>query len=123
MKLVILMLFRGIKMTNIDRIKKDLMEGLYSSNPAACANDKAILAGEYATLCGLLEDNLSKRAAVWNEMRKNFKSDTACSRAYEQTDAGRDEMALRLRMKSIEKMSAALTALLKVAEGEKLNQW
>ena len=108
-------------MDNINRISKNLIDGTYSNNPAACAEDKAILSGEYAWICGQMESILQRKPAIWNTMRKNVKSDTACENAWEMTSDGLNEMGLRMRLKSCEKMMQGLGSLLKLAEGESKN--
>lgn len=102
-------------MDNITRIQNELREGQFTSNPHGAAEAKALLAGEYAWICGQMEDILKRKAAVWNEIRKNVKSDTAAERAYEATADGLNEQGLRLRMKSVERMMSALTSLINLA--------
>lgn len=108
-------------MQNINRISESLRKGFYVSNPHESAMDLAILAGEYAFIMGMLEDILQRKPGIWSEMRKNFKSDTACERAWESTKDGIDESGLRLRAKSVEKMMSALKSLIRLAEGEARN--
>jgi hypothetical protein len=110
-------------MENLQRIQKNLVDGFYKSNPKACAEDRAILSGEYAWICGQMETILSRKPAIWNEIRKGVKSDTACDRAYEMTIDGLDEIGLKLRLKSCEKMMQGLSSLLKLAEGESKNMY
>lgn len=109
-------------MENINRISEGLRKGHYTTNPHLSANDLAVLAGEYAFVMGQLEMILQRKPAIWSEMRKNFKSDTACERAWEATADGMNEAGLRLRAKSVEKMMSALKSLLRIAEGEAKNQ-
>ncbi len=106
---------------NYNRIMDGLREGYYRSNPAWCANDLSILSGEYAWICGQLEEILVKKPAWWNVEREKVKSDTACEKQWEQTEDGVNEMGLRMRMKGAEKMMSALKSLLRVAEGESHN--
>ena len=114
-----------MEIDNISRIRDGLREGIYSNNPALCATDRAILSGEFAWICGQLEIILSRKPVIWNNMRSNpaIKSDTACERKYQQTEDGVNEMGLKLRLKSCEKMMNGLSGLLKIAEGQKNNQW
>lgn len=108
-------------MENIHRISYGLRNGLYTSNPHDCANDLAILAGEYAFLLGQWEQILQRKPAMWTQMRVAFDSDKACDRAWEATKDGLDEGGLRLRAKSVEKMMSALKSLIRIAEGESKN--
>lgn len=108
---------------NVTRIRDNLMAGFYNSNPAAAAEDRAKLSGEYAWICGQLEIILSRKPALWNTLRKDVKSDTAAERAWEQTSDGINETGLRLRLKSVEKMMQGIGSLLKLAEGQANNQY
>lgn len=104
-------------------IENNLRNGVYINNPHKCAEDRARLAGEYSFLCSQLEEILSRKPSVWNTIRPNYKSDTACERAYEATEDGINEIGLRLRLKSIEKMMSSMSSLIKIAEGEARNQF
>lgn len=108
-------------MEKINQISQKLRDGGYTSNPVEAAQDRAVLAGEFAWIMGQLEQILQTKPAIWNELRKNVKSDTACERVWEQTEAGINEMGLKLRAKSVEKMMQALGTLVKIAESEANN--
>jgi hypothetical protein len=110
-------------MDNITRIREGLRNKEYISAPNKCAEDLSILSGEYAFLCGLLEDITQRKPAVWNELRKEVKSDTACERLWEASADGVNEAGIRLRMKGCEKMMVALKSLIKIAEGESMNRF
>ena len=105
----------------MEEIAKKLKEGHYTSNPVGAAEDLAILAGNYGWVCGQLEQILQRKPAIWNTIRKDVKSDTACERAWEMTSDGLNEMGLRLRLKGMDKMSSALKSLIRIAEGESHN--
>ena len=106
---------------NYKRIESNLRIGYYGNNPSACADDHAILAGEYSFLCGLMEGVLKTKSAIWNELRKNVKSDTSADRAYDHTENGLNEIGLKLRMKGAEKMLSGLKSLIRNAENEAKN--
>lgn len=108
-------------MDNYTRISEGLKNGHYTANPHEAANDLAVLAGEYAYAMGGLEQILQRKPAIWNELRKNFKSDTACERAWQSTKDGMDEMTLRLREKAIGRMISALRTLVRIATEEARN--
>lgn len=108
-------------MENIKRIQDGLRNKGYVQNPHGAAEDQAILAGEYSFLCSQLEDVLMGKPNWWNITRKDFKSDTACEKAWQETPNGLLEMGLRLRLKSIEKMMSALKSLIRMAEAEMHN--
>lgn len=108
-------------MENIPRVSRALRDGHYTNNPHESAVDLAVLAGEYAWIMGQLESILQRKPAIWSEMRKNFKSDTACERTWESTQDGMSESSLRLRAKGVEKMMSALKSLIRIAENEANN--
>lgn len=108
-------------MDNITRVSEKLKNGEFTNSPHDAAEDLAILAGEYAWIMGQLERVLQFKPAIWSEMRKNFKSDTACERAWQATKAGIDELGLKLRAKACEKMMSALKSLISLAEKESGN--
>lgn len=108
---------------NLSRISQDLRSGnFYPTNPIACANDLSVLSGEYSWSCTQLENILSRKPSVWNSMRPNYKSDTACERAWEATEDGVNEAGLKLRLKSCEKMMSSLKTLIRLAEMQAHNQ-
>ena len=86
-----------------------------------CADDHAILAGEYSFICGMLEEILKRKAGVWGELRKANKSDTSTDRAFEATPDGLNEMGLKLRAKGVEKMMSSMKSLISVAQGQSHN--
>jgi len=106
---------------NLKRIESGLRIGYYKNNPHVCADDLSILAGEYSWMCGQLEDILVTKPSYWNSKRAEVKSDTACEKAWEMTEAGINETGLRLRLKGVEKMMSALKSLLRLAEQEAKN--
>lgn len=92
-------------------------------NPHQIAEERVRLAGEYARDTELLIEIRTKKAEIWNQLRENFKSDTATERAWQGTPLGLDEMKLSLRMKAAEKMMSALKSQLEVMEGEARNTY
>lgn len=108
---------------NIKRIRDGLRAGLYANNPQGAAEDQAILAGEYSWIMGRLEDIVPRKAPIWNNLRKDFKSDTATDRAYDATEDGVNEQILKLRAKGVEKMMSALKSLINIAQGQANNQY
>lgn len=108
-------------MDNYTRISEGLKNGHYTANPHEAANDLAVLAGEYAYAIGQLELILQNKPAIWNELRKNFESDTACERAWQATRDGLSETTLRLRERGISRMISALRTLVRIATEEARN--
>lgn len=108
---------------NISRIQQNLRAGnFYPQNPHEAANDNMVLAGEFSYLCSLVETILQSKPRIWNEMRPNYKSDTACERAWEATEQGMEEARLRLTLRSCEKMMSALRGLVRLSTLQVLNQ-
>lgn len=109
----------------MDLIIENLKEGIYATNPVLASEDHAKLAGEYAWICGQLEDVLKLKASKWNNIRQHAytKSDKQADKIWDATDDGINEMGLRLRMKACEKMLSALKSLIMVAEGQKRNSY
>lgn len=105
----------------ITKTQDMLRLGQYTANPQASAEDRAKLSGEYSFWTGILEDILTRKPKVWNEMRTKHKSDKACDKEFEATDDGINETVIRLKLKRIEKMIQALNGLIRIAEGESKN--
>ena len=108
---------------NIERIAIDLRDGVYQDNPHQAAHDVSMLAGDFYFLCAKLEAILQKKPATWNTLRPNYKSDTACEKAWEKTSEGIEEMSLKLMIKSAEKMMSALRSIIRVHETQAKNQF
>ncbi len=108
-------------MENINRIAQSLRNNEYISTPHQAAEDLSRLSGEYAYVMAQLESILQTKPAIWNELRKDFKSDTACERAWQSTSKGMEEMALKFREKSIGKMMSALKTIIRLNENEAKN--
>ena len=91
--------------------------------PNQVAEERVRLATEYSSDTETLIDIRTKKAQIWNDLRVNFKSDTATERAWQGTLLGIEEMKLGLRMKASEKMMSALKSQLEVMEGEARNSY
>lgn len=109
-------------MENIERIQKGLREQEYTGNPSKSAEDISILAGEYSYLYEQVDHILQLKPEIWNKMRNDFKSDTACERAWQGTDMGMAETRIRHTLKRVEKMMSALKTMITVAENEIRNR-
>lgn len=91
--------------------------------PNRLADMRVELSAIYSSMDWDLIRILSEKPAKWNELRKSFKSDTACDRAWEATADGMEEVKLRRTLKSIEKMMSAAKTKLEVLNGEARNQY
>lgn len=91
--------------------------------PSEASDLKVRLANDFATL----NDEHTKlklfKAARWNEMRKEYKSDTATDRAFDGTKEGLRLIEIEGRMKSINKLISAASSYLRNAENEARNNF
>ena len=103
----------------IEAIAKELQEeGL---TPSRSSELRTWLAGQYYFVSAELEGILGQKPPLWNQMRKDLKSDTATERAWEETEWGLLEMKCRSQLKAMDKMMSALSSRIRVAEGEARN--
>lgn len=101
---------------------KDIEQELATQlNPGRLAELRVILSSKYSKATNELESILIKKPAVWNEMRPEFKSDTATERAWEATELGIAERHWKFQIKKIEKMMTAIKTLIDVKTGEAQN--
>lgn len=103
----------------ISQIEHELVSG--NTSPSQLAKFRVILSGKYAFATNQLEDILIEKPIHWNKMRENFKSDTACERAWEATDLGIRERHWKFQIKKIEKMMTAIKTLIDVKTTEARN--
>lgn len=108
-------------MENITRIQNSLQNKEYTLNPASAVEDLGILAGHYGWVSDRLSDIYQRKPKIWNEMRKNHKSDKACEREYQATSDGIDELYLKLQEKKITKLMSALRSIINLANNEAHN--
>ncbi len=104
-------------------VEEELKNGSILRSPGLCVEYKAKLSGEYSFLCGMLEDVLAHKPAIWNARRKDFKSDTACDNWWSSTQDGITETSLKLRLKRVEKLLQGLNGILRLAESEAKNNF
>jgi hypothetical protein len=81
------------------------------------------LGAEYALVNRKLTDILMEKPSLWNELRRDVKSDTSAERVWQATQKGMRETEYRHSLKSIEKMMQALKAKLEIDRGEARNQF
>ena|SRR3990167_1848786 len=103
-------------MEKLEEITKEIRERGATLSPHEMSEMRLILAGEYSYAMEQLTEILSRKPAVWNEIRKGVGSDKAAEREYESTKDGIKEMELRFRTKRIERLSSSLSSALRLAE-------
>jgi hypothetical protein len=103
-----------MKIPTLEEIELEMMQ---NPSPSRLAE----LSAKYAYATNQYEDILVRKPPIWNEMRKAFKSDTACERAWEATEAGVSERHWKFQIKKIEKMMSAAKTLIDVKTGEAQN--
>src|SRR3989304_2408454 len=101
-------------MTTITEIEQAMLRGQVT--PYKAADYRVSLSANYSKNYGEMEEILLRRPSVWNQLRKDQKSDKATDRVYEGTADGLRLMQLELQCKKIEKMISALSTLIRVAE-------
>lgn len=97
-------------------IEKEFLEPQIT--PSRVADLRVILSGKYAYAMNKLEEILMAKPLIWTEMRPNFKSDTACERAWEASEMGKQELHWKFQVKKIEKMLSAGKSLIEVKTAE-----
>lgn len=91
--------------------------------PGRLAELLVLLSAKYAEATNRLEEILFAKPALWNGMRADFKSDTACERAWEATEMGLQELKWKMTLKKIEKMMSACKTMIQVRTNEAHNMY
>lgn len=99
----------------IDRVRDENVP------PGELSQIRTFLAGEYGYLSSELNQILIRRSTKWFEFRSVSKSDKQADRMWEQSADGQKEMELRMKMKSMDKISSAIKTRLEVLTGEARN--
>jgi len=89
--------------------------------PGEIADLRVVLSGKYAYVMNQLEEILTRKPAVWNELRKEHNSDTATERTWQASELGLQELHWNFQRKKIEKMLSAAKTLLEVKTAEAYN--
>lgn len=92
-------------------------------SPHELADMRLEMSHLYGSIDEGLLNILKRKPATWNEMRKSFKSDTACERAWQQTPDGIREIELRHNLKTLEKMMSSVKTMLEVMSVEARNSY
>lgn len=90
-------------------------------NPARLAELRVILSAKYAEASNELEKILLSKPSIWNELRKDQKSDTATERQWEASEYGLGELKWKMTLKKIEKMMSAAKTMIDVRTNEARN--
>lgn len=107
----------------IESIAEKLRTGRYA--PTEYSEMRMTLAGEYAFWAGQYEDILKRKPNVWLAIRRNpeCKSDARADREYELTEDGMNEIVIRLKLKTVEKLMSAIKTQLEVMSNEARNNY
>lgn len=92
------------------------------SNPSRLAELRVILSHKYGTATDNLEACETLFIEWWGEHRENYKSDAACERAFDKTEAGQQRRHWDLTRKKIDRMSSSIKTLIEVKTAEARNQ-
>ena len=110
-------------MSITDIVKKIRKEEVIT--PGDLANYRLRLAAEYSFLSEQLREILKKKPEIWIEIRQReeVNSDKIADRIWETTKLGKDEMSLRLELKSIDKLMSSINSRLRTYENESRNNY
>jgi len=92
-------------------------------SPRDLARYRNFLAAQFSFYTEELLELEKRYPIVWNEIRKDVKSDTAAERLYDATEQGLKRSELRARLKKLEKLMSALKTTLEVMNHEARNQY
>jgi hypothetical protein len=105
---------------NLEEIQKTIITQRDLS-PGTLAQLLVDLSAEYAHASLKLEEILLSKPEAWNEMRKDYKSDTATERAWSATEQGKMELHWHMTIKRIEKMMSGCKSMINVRSDEARN--
>lgn len=91
--------------------------------PRQLAEEIITLTSAYEIQSEQLADILADKPLTWAAIRSGVNSDKAADRKWEETEEGREEITLRLKLKALEKAISAKKTMLRVLEGEARNQY
>ena len=87
-------------------------------NPIELADMRRWLAGDYALFASRMDEVQRQRASRWITIRKGLKSATEANHEWEATEMGQEEISLKWRLKSLEKLMSAAKTRIEIAESE-----
>lgn len=91
--------------------------------PGEAAEKRIILSEEYSRLSDEMGELEQKVAMYFVTHRVDYKSDTACERAFDATEDGQRLIFLHRRTKGLEKEISALNSYLRTKENEARNYY
>ena len=106
-----------------NEIKNLILEARGGTSPGRLAEIAVELSGHYAFLSEQFGDIEIFRAARWLDIRKDVKSDTMAEKTWLASKEGQEWTKLRIQLKFIEKCISTIRLRLKIAEGERYNQF
>lgn len=93
------------------------------TSPGRLAEFRVVLSHKYGEATDRLEACEHIFTEWWGEHRENYKSDAACERAFDKTEEGQQRRHWNLQRKKIDRMSNAISSLIKVKTEEARNQY
>lgn len=103
-------------MITLEQIELEMLQG--DILPHRLGELRVLLSAKFAQAMNELENVLRVKPGVWNEMRGNFRSDTACERAWSGMELGQKELHWKFQLKKMEKMMSALKTLWEITNTE-----
>lgn len=94
-----------------------------TTTPGRLAELRVLLSAKYAAATNEYEKVLVAKPSIWNALRGDFKSDTACERAWEATELGVAERHWKFQIRKIERMMSAIKTMIDVRTGEARNMY
>lgn len=107
-----------MKGLTLEQIEKEMAAG---GTPGRLAELRVLLSAKYAHATNQYEAILMSKPAIWNELRKDVKSDTRAEREWEATELGQGERHWKFQIRKIDRMMNAISSLIKVKTGEAQN--
>lgn len=99
---------------SLEQIEEEMAVGQLS--PPTCADYRVILSALCSRAEGELEEILTVKPQIWQELREKTNSDRAATNAWSGTMQGLREMKLNLRIKRISRLISALSSILRTKE-------
>lgn len=87
-------------------------------SPSVLAEYRVLLSHKYAVATDNLEACEMLFMEWWNERRDEYKSDTACERAWGHTENGIQQRHWKLQIRKIDKLMNAISTLIRVKSDE-----